>query len=151
MKKIIVPILIVLSLNGCQQQTNPSIPENPIIGTWQLLSGTTIEKGDTTITDYTQGLKGLKMINATHFAFFQHDLTQGKDSIKIYSSGGGPYTLIGDQYKEHLEYCQAREWENHDFEFTISIQQDTLTQQGVEKVESLGIERINIEKYIRVK
>jgi hypothetical protein len=54
-------------------------------------------------------------------------------------------------YTEHLEYCSAREWEGNDFAFTIHIRNDTLTQSGIEKVESAGVNRINIEKYVRVK
>jgi hypothetical protein len=54
-------------------------------------------------------------------------------------------------YTEHLEYCSAREWEGNDFSFQIDIKNDTLIQSGVEKVESAGVNRINIEKYIRVK
>jgi hypothetical protein len=53
-------------------------------------------------------------------------------------------------YTEHLEYCSARNWEGNDFKFTISIKADTLIQTGVEKVESAGVNRVNIEKYIRV-
>lgn len=150
MKKILIPIFILISLTGCKQTPDP-VSKNPLIGTWLLLQGTTIQNGDTTITDYTQNLKGIKIINATHFSFLNHDLTQGKDSIKTFSSGGGTYTLMGNQYKEHLEFCNYREWENHDFEFTVTLKADTLIQEGIEKVESIGIERINIEKYVRVK
>jgi hypothetical protein len=35
-------------------------------GTWQLISGTLIEKGDTTITDYTRGVQMIKIINDSH-------------------------------------------------------------------------------------
>lgn len=124
----------------------------PIAGAWKLLSGTLIEKGDTTITDYTKSRSFIKIINATHFAFLHHDVNKGKDSsTAVFSAGGGPYTLKDSIYKEHLEYCTAREWEGHDFEFTVIIKNDTLIQSGVEKVESAGIDRMNIEKYVRVK
>ena len=43
-------------------------------GTWQLISGTLVENGDTTITDYTKGQQMIKIINATHFSFLNHDL-----------------------------------------------------------------------------
>lgn len=125
--------------------------ELPITGTWKLLSGTLIEKGDTIVTDYTKNISFIKIINATHFAFLQHDLNKGKDSAAVFSAGGGSYTLIDSSYKEYLEYCTAREWEEHDFEFNISIRNDTLVQSGIEIVESAGINRINIEKYVRLK
>ncbi len=140
-------------LLSCGQRTTEqaakSIPP-PITGTWQLVSATLIEKGDTTITDYTKNTSFIKIINDTHFAFLQHDLNKGKDSA-VFSSGGGSYSLQDSLYTEHLEYCSARDWEGHDFTFTVALKGDSLIQSGIEKVESAGVNRINIEKYIRVK
>ena len=59
-------------------------PVNPMIGTWELVSGTTIQGKDTTFTDYTKNRKFLKIINSTHFAFVGNDLTKGKDSLAFY-------------------------------------------------------------------
>jgi hypothetical protein len=130
--------------------TEPSV--NPINGTWKLLSATVIEKGDTTVTDYTKDRSFIKIINDSHFAFIQHDLNKGKDSATaVFSAGAGTYSLKDSLYTERLEYCNAREWEGHDFTFTISISNDTLVQSGVEKIVSEGIERINTEKYVRAK
>lgn len=123
---------------------------NLIEGTWQLITGNLIEKGDTIVTDYTKKISFIKIINATHFAFLQHDLKKGQDSNAVFVSGGGRYSLSDSLYTEHLEYCSARNWEGNDFKFTISIKADTLIQTGVEKVESAGVNRVNIEKYIRV-
>ncbi|MBL0327410.1 MAG: hypothetical protein IPP61_20000 [Cytophagaceae bacterium] len=134
-------------LISCQKKTE----NNQIEGTWKLLSGTLIEKGDTTITDYTQGKSFIKIINDTHFAFFLHDLSKGKDSTATYSSGAGTFKLKGDQYSENLEYCSDRAWEGNSFNFTIVIKGDTLIQSGVEKIEKEGIDRLNIEKYVKLK
>ena len=123
----------------------------PIEGTWKLLSGTLIEKGDTTVTDYTKNISFIKIINRTHFSFLQHDLHKGKDSAAIFVAGGGSYTLKDSLYTEHLEYCSARDWEGNDFSFVINIKNDTLIQKGIEEVKSAGVNRLNIEKYIRVK
>jgi len=122
-----------------------------ITGTWKLLNGTLIEKGDTTLTDYTQKVSFIKIINATHFAFLQHDLSKGKDSAAVFASGGGRYSLTGSLYTEHLEYCSDRNWEGNDFTFSITQSGDTLIQRGIEKIESAGVNRINIETYIKVK
>jgi len=123
----------------------------PIQGTWKLISGTTIDK-DTVVTDYTKDKSFIKVINDTHFAFLGHDFNKGKDSSSaFFSSGGGKYELNDTAYTEHLEYCNDRQWEGNDFHFTISIKNDTLVQQGVEKVDSIGVNRINIEKYVRMK
>ena len=123
----------------------------PIEGTWRLITGILIEKSDTTVTDYTTSRSFIKVINATHFAFMGHDLNKGVDSTAFYTSGGGKYELKDSAYTEHLEYCNDRQWEGNDFHFTVTISNDTLVQQGIEKVESAGIERINIEKYVRQK
>lgn len=123
---------------------------SPIQGTWKLISGTLIENNDTVITDYTKDKSFIKVINATHFSFMGHDLNKGKDSSAFFSSGGGKYELHDNAYTEHLEYCNAREWEGNDFHFTVSISNDTLIQQGIEKIDSIGVNRLNIEKYIRM-
>jgi len=139
---------------GCSAGNNqtPASSKLPIEGTWKLISGALTEKGKTTVTDYSKDKSFIKIINEDHFAFLQHDLTKGKDSATAsFSAGGGKYTLTDSSYTEHLEYCNAREWEGNDFTFTITIKNDTLVQSGVEKVESEGIERLNVEKYVRLK
>ena len=111
-----------------------------------------IEKNDTTVTDYTQNKQFIKVINDSHFSFLGHDLSQGKDSATaFFTAGGGKYTFKDSTYTEHLEYCSDRSWEKNDFSFTITIHNDTLIQQGIEKVEATGVNRLNIEKYVRVK
>lgn len=140
-------ILVVLA--GCQPKEQTSSP--PIVGTWKLLTGTIVENGDTTTTDYTAGKSFIKIINPTHFSFLLHDLNGGKDSTSVFASGGGRYSLADSVYTEHLEYCSDRQWEGHDFEFIVTIKNDTLVQRGIEKVESAGVKRLNVEKYVRLK
>lgn len=154
MKKVLFALFMSLVLVSCMEQPpkeNSEVAGLPVQGTWKLLSGTLIEKGDTVVTDYTKTSSFIKIINETHFAFLKHDLNKGKDSSASFGAGGGSYTLTGDQYTEHLEYCNDRAWEGHDFTFTLTIANDTLVQSGVEKIEAEGIERYNIEKYIRVR
>lgn len=143
--------ILMVSCLAKTQSEEPNPTSIPIAGTWKLISGTTIEKGDTTVTDYTKNLSFIKIINDTHFAFFNHDLAKGKDSPAAFSAGGGRYSLKDNMYTEHLEYCSDRAWEGNDFTFTITIHNDTLTQTGVEKVEKAGIDRLNIEKYVRLR
>jgi hypothetical protein len=146
--KILITTLAVF-LFSCNEKK--PIEKNSVTGTWKLLEATVIEKGDTTITDYTKGRSFIKIINDTHFSFLQHDLNGGKDSTASFTAGGGSYSLQGNKYTEHLEYCNAREWEGHDFIFTVKLRGDTLVQSGEEKIESQGISRLNTEKYTRVK
>ena len=147
---LLIPLSLILS--ACSGKIDTDIKKGvlPIIGTWKLYSATLIEKGDTTITDYSKDRSFIKIINNSHFAFIQHDLKQGKDSTASFSSGAGTYELKDKTYTEHLEYCSDRQWEGHDFTFNITIKNDTLVQSGVEIIESAGINRLNIEKYVRV-
>jgi tRNA(Ile2) C34 agmatinyltransferase TiaS len=147
-------LVLATFIFGCDKTTSPnstSINSPAIEGTWELVSGTIIENGDTTVTDYTGKQSMIKILNATHFSFLNHDKNKGKDSTASFSAGGGSYVLEGDQYTEYLEYCSAREWEGNTFQFKVSVHGDTLIQQGVEKIENLNVERMNIEKYRRVK
>lgn len=154
MRSIVLLVLISTTLMACREKMEDQVSKTSpisIVGTWKLLTGTLIENGDTVVTQYTKNISFIKIINETHFAFLQHDLNKGKDSVAVFGSGGGSYSLQDSLYTEHLEYCSDRNWEGNDFTFKVELKNDTLTQSGVEKVESAGVNRINIEKYIRVK
>ena len=69
----IIPLLslFVLGLAACENKDHGhshAPAPSPIVGTWKLLTGTLIEKGDTVITDYTGGRSFIKIINDTHFS-----------------------------------------------------------------------------------
>jgi len=153
MKKLLFFLALPIFLTSCGIKTNS--PESkstvPISGTWRLISATLIENGDTTITGYTKNVSFIKIINDTHFAFLQHDLSHGKDSSAVFVAGGGQYTLSDSLYTENLEYCTDRAWEGNDFTFAVTVRNDTLIQRGIEKVEKAGVNRMNIEMYIREK
>lgn len=153
--KFFIPILLAgAMIISCKTVTEKEVMQSKdpgLQGTWKLITGTLIEKGDTTITDYTKNVSFIKIINDTHFSFLQHDLHNGKDSLAVFAAGGGRYSLTDSSYTEHLEYCNDRAWEGHDFTFTVSIKNDTLTQYGIEKIEGSAINRLNIERYVRVK
>ncbi|SEC21868.1 hypothetical protein SAMN04489761_2405 [Tenacibaculum sp. MAR_2009_124] len=141
---------LVLFLNSCQRNSKAKhSTESPaIIGTWKLLTGTIIKEKDTTVTDYTANQEVIKIINNTHFAFLRHDLKQ--DSTAIFVSGGGRCEITSQRYIEHLDFCNFREWENNKFEFEYRLYGDTLITKGIEKVTSINVNHLNIEKYIRL-
>lgn len=153
MKKLFFLFAVTILLSSCAKKTNNSGSKStaPIIGTWKLISGILIENGDTTVTGYTKNVSFIKIINDTHFAFLEHDLSQGKDSSAVFVAGGGSYTLTDSLYTEHLEYCNDRVWEGNDFSFVVTVKDDTLIQRGIEKVQEAGVNRMNIEKYVREK
>jgi len=148
--KVIFSLIVLLFMSGCAK-FDKSVSELPMEGTWELLSETKIEKDDTTFLPASRNQRMIKILNKTHFSFLRHDLNSIQDSTKIFVAGGGTYKLQDNKYTENLEYCNFREWESLTFNFTIEIKNDTLTQRGIEKVEGLGVDRIIIEKYKRVK
>ncbi len=146
--------VLVLALMGCSKpgETNENQKvTHPIVGTWKLLSSQTIKAEDTIFTDFTKGQEMIKIINDSHFAFLRHDLNKGQDSSAIYVAGGGTYTIDENKYTENLQYLNFREWEGNTFHFDIDIENDSLTQTGVERIEDLNIDQIIIEKYVRMK
>ncbi len=142
-------LVIIFTIVGCN--SNQQKTENQLEGTWQLVSSTIIENGDTTVTDCDSQQRMIKIINQSHFAFLNHDLNKGADSTASFMAGGGVYTLNENQYTEYLEYCSAREWEGNTFEFEVFFEgENVLVQQGVEKIPELGVDRYNIERYTRI-
>lgn len=131
--------------------SKPSPSPTPLVGTWKLLKGTTIAGKDTTVVDYTQGQEMIKIISPTHFAFLRHDLNHGKDSTAVYSAGGGRATINGHKYTEYLDYFNDRVWEGNAFEFEYTINGDTLTTKGIEKIEKAGVDHVNMEMFVRVR
>lgn len=143
--------IIVLSIISIMFACNTQQTSIPLIGTWELISATSTE-GDTTVSTFNPKNKMIKIINSTHFAFLNHDLSMGKDTTTAaYIAGGGSYTLVDSTYTEQLEYFIDRRWENNTFQFVVTIVNDTLIQKGIEKVEGLGVDHVIVEKYKRVK
>ncbi|WP_337966899.1 hypothetical protein [uncultured Flavobacterium sp.] len=148
MKNLIAIAFTFVLLISCESKKESNVL--PLTGTWRLISAETTEK-DSTFSTFNPKTKMIKIINDTHFAFFNHDLNNGKDSAAVFFGGGGKYTLKDSVYTENLEFFNNRQWENGKFEFVVKIKNDTLTQKGIEKVEKLGINRIITEKYVREK
>jgi UDP-N-acetylmuramate-alanine ligase len=147
MKKAISILVLIITITSCNSEKK----ENSIEGTWRLISAETTEK-DSTFSTFNPKTKMIKIINDSHFAFFNHDLNNGKDSTNaVFFGGGGKYTLKDSTYTENLEFFNNRQWENNKFEFTVKIKNDTLIQKGIEKIEKLGVDRVIVEKYVREK
>lgn len=147
MKKAISILVLIITVTSCNSEKK----EIPLAGTWRLISAETTEK-DSTFSTFNPKTKMIKIINDSHFAFFNHDLNNGKDSTNaVFFGGGGKYTLKDSTYTENLEFFNNRQWENNKFEFIVKIKNDTLIQKGIEKIEKLGVDRIIVEKYVREK
>ena len=148
MKNIIPFVIAIVFFASCESKKESNTI--PLQGTWRLISAETTEK-DSTFSTFNSKTKMIKIINDSHFAFFNHDLNHGKDSSAVFFGGGGKYTLKDSVYTENLEFFNNRQWENNKFEFVVKIKNDTLIQKGVEKIEKLGVDRIITEKYVREK
>ncbi|PWJ40051.1 lipocalin family protein [Sediminitomix flava] len=148
MKYTITFFLIATLIAACQpQNTQEEVLESkvPLVGTWKLISATTI-KDDTVVVDSLKGKAMYKIINDSHFSFTNYSTSEQQER---YISGGGKYELSGNQYTEHLDFCNFG-WEGRSFTFNIQISNDTLIQQGKEEIADLGVSHDIIEKYIRV-
>jgi hypothetical protein len=148
--------MIAFALASCGEQKAPvaaATAVSPLTGTWKLAYSTLIKDGDTSSTYPVPGHPDemIKIFNGSHFSFFKHDLQKGHDSTAEFSAGAGTYTLAGDKYEEHLQYCNARGWEDKHFSFTVTLQHDTLIQRGIEKIDSLKVNHEIIEAYTRLR
>ena len=152
MKKFKYLLIPVVFLAACKPAVNNTAETTalPLSGTWKMISAVTITKDDSVHTYPVKGIEMIKIINNTHFSFFQHD-AKGGGAKPVYDSGAGTYTLNGDNYTENLQYCNYREWENRSFNFKISIRHDTLVQKGIEKIDSLKINHEIVETYVKMR
>ncbi|MDY0904867.1 hypothetical protein [Pedobacter sp. CFBP9032] len=139
---------VTLSVLSCSNEKQKNASLN-LEGSWQLISATTIEKGKTQVTNYDGDVKMIKIINGSHFAFLRHS-SNPKDTTN-FDAGGGSYTLSDDDYTEHLDFYKDKKWEGKTFNFKIALDKDTLIQKGVEKVVEANIDRVIIEKYLKIK
>lgn len=131
--------------------SSTELTNQSIAGTWKLVSSKVTRGAKTEVTYPVKGQEMIKLFNGTHFAFFKHDLAKGAVPVPVYDAGAGTFSLKGDQYQEHLAYCNYREWENRDFKFTLTLKNDTITQKGIEKIDSLNINQEIVEIYAKIK
>lgn len=140
----------LIALTGCYENKSKSQAMEPsIVGTWELVSASIITKGDTVITFPVKDQKMVKIFSTESFAFFKHDVNKGNGDTAVFESGAGTYSLKGEDYAEHLEFCNYRGWENNDFSFKLHLKGDTIIQRGIEKVDSLKIDREIVETYVK--
>jgi hypothetical protein len=148
MKNRIPLLFLIVASLGCNEKP-ASTTSNSITGTWKLASSKIISKGDTTITFPVANQEMIKMFTEREFAFFKHNTNHTSKDSAVFDAGSGTYTLNGENYSEHLTYCNYREWENRDFHFNLRMHNDTLIQTGIEKIDSLNIDQEILEIYVK--
>ena len=119
---------------------------NQIEGSWKLVYADIFENDSLQIKDLGN-TDFIKIINRTHFAFFNQD----RGSSENFMAGGGSYTFDGKSYKETLNFIASPDYRGHVFPFEVEIKGDSLIQKGHEKLEEAGLDRYIVEKYIRIK
>ncbi len=120
--------------------------KNPIEGSWKLVYADIRENDSLQVKDLSE-TDFIKIINASHFAFFN----QEEGTSENFVAGGGSYTFNGSDYIETLNFINASDYRGHEFRFKVEIKGDSLIQQGHEKIEEAGLDRYILEKYIRIK
>lgn len=148
-QKLILVFLIAI-LFSCNQsepkKTEATVTSNTLEGSWKLIYGEVREKDSTEIKNL-DSTEFIKIINKTHFAFFNQNKNDGEN----FYGGAGTYILNGNEYVEKLDFINAPSYRGHSFPFIIEIKGDTLIQSGIEEIEVENIKREIVEKYIRIK
>ena len=119
--------------NKAEGKSSSDLSEISVEGSWKLIYADIRENDSLMVKDLSQ-TDFIKIINKTHFAFFN----QEKGSAENFMSGAGSYTFNGTDYR------------GHEFPFKVEIIGDSLIQQGHEKIEEAGLDRYILEKYIRI-
>ncbi len=152
MKRLFLILILIIIFISCSPnkpnsviETSPNTINNNIIGTWKLVYGEIREHDSITIKD-TSTSEFIKIINETHFAFFNQNLKNSED----YYAGAGTYTLNENDYVEVLSFFKNESFRGHTFAFNLEIKGDTLIQSGIEEIKETNIKRHIIEKYIKI-
>lgn len=139
--KALTIILIAITLFACRSKQD----ENPLIGSWKMVYADIKTKDSLEIKDLSNA-HFIKIINPTHFAFFNENI---KDANNSYS-GGGTYSFKDTNYTETLKYTNIPAIKGHSFNFSVHFKGDTLIQTGIENIPEANINRYITEKYIKI-
>jgi hypothetical protein len=146
--KLILLLAVGILTTQCGEEIKPEVPAktNSIEGTWKLTYAEIRENDSVQVKDMSS-TDFIKIINQSHFAFFNQE--RGTD--ENFTAGAGTYEFDGSNYVENLDFINYLDYRGHSFSFEVEIREDSLIQQGQEKIEESGINRYILEKYVRVK
>jgi len=89
-------------------------------GAWELVSGQPLPKG----------VRDIKILSDGHFIFSAYDTDTGQPRYVA----GGTYRLDGETYVEHMTFASdkiPKGLVGQDQSFTVKLEDDMFTQQGV--------------------
>lgn len=150
MKLTLYQLFIFFLIFSCKENKTSSPAsignnKNLIEGSWKLVYADIRENDSLQIKDLGK-TDFIKIINKTHFAFFNQELGTSEN----FMAGGGTYEFDGTNYTETLDFIASPDYRNHVFRFKAEIKGDTLIQQGHEKIEKANLDRYILEKYVRI-
>jgi hypothetical protein len=150
MKLSIYQLFIFFLILSCSENKTNTIEfrgadQNRIEGSWKLVYAEIRENDSLQIKDFGN-TEFIKIINKTHFAFFNQELGTSEN----FMAGGGTYEFDGINYTETLNFIASPDYRNHIFKFKAEIKGDSLIQQGFEKIEKADLDRYILEKYVRI-
>ena len=144
-------LAFVLLFIACSGQDPSEEIATPLIGSWQLVSEE-LRFGDQTVPTFdSKTQKMMKIFNDTHFAFVSignerprfssYGLTDAEKVLAFnnFGGGGGRYTYENGQLTEHIEYMNYPNYEGMSITFKITIDGDTMIQEGHYPIVKLGL------------
>ncbi len=156
--KVKTATLLVCSLMmiGCAntyiaEEEKPAVASPNIEGSWQLLRETLAVGENKYVTFDGKSRKMIKIFNKSHFSFAsigkhrpRFDSYQLTDAEKIsaynnFSGSLGRYTINDDILIEHIDFSSFPNYEGMSIPFKVSIDGDTLIQQGSYPLILLGL------------
>lgn len=125
----------------------------PLNGEWQLTGAeyySNSEGAGEPQNWFDPSVRMVKLFTDSHFAYVSSRPNRTKisthnpaDDIKIkvygqFNGGAGRYDLEDNNYTEHVEFCSVANYEGMSIPFTVTIDGDTLIQEGVYPMKALG-------------
>lgn len=103
---------------------------NPLIGTWQLVSGQYLDEKQQWVDYKSLHLTSIKIISKSHFSFTTMKSVQG--TKQFWAAGTGTYQLTDKYYIETPELNSFGVTEDAEFKFEYTIKQDKLFTKRIE-------------------
>ncbi|WP_070971228.1 lipocalin-like domain-containing protein [Vibrio sonorensis] len=124
------------------------ITKQQLLGEWRLIDAEMTVSGNTSKT-FDSTRKMVKLFTESHFSFysktedrppFSAEVTDEErlQASKTLDVGGGTYKLEENRYTENVVYCSYPNYEGKSITFDLTLEGDTLIQQGDYPLKELG-------------
>lgn len=150
-KLCICALGITLSGCGMTSRQSASVTAGTVEGSWQLVSEEIRINGNSYPTFDPKTRKMTKIFNKTHFAFTSignnrpqfssYTLTDTEKVVAFDNFGGGAgrYDYENGYLTEHIEHLSYPNYEGVSITFKITLEGDTLIQEGDYPIRKLGL------------